>query len=75
MDKRPPNGAEQDTDPWDISITGSRRNTRSRGCDWEGCEQEGLYPAPKSPQALRDMCIFANHIFKNTIRDGISSQI
>lgn len=58
MDKRPPNGAEQDTDPWDISITGSRRNTRSRGCDWEGCEQEGLYPAPKSPQALREYLYF-----------------
>lgn len=27
-------------------------HVHTRICEWEGCEQEGAYPAPKSPQQL-----------------------
>ncbi len=27
-------------------------HTKTRCCEWEGCSQEGVYPAPKSPKEL-----------------------
>ncbi|MEM8751474.1 MAG: DnaJ domain-containing protein [Pseudomonadota bacterium] len=51
---------------YDISVTADkRRRARARGmkgetaaearkCDWRGCQNAGLYRAPKSPQELND---------------------
>lgn len=34
------------------SRTRSAPETQVRTCEWDGCNQEGIYPAPKSPQEL-----------------------
>ncbi len=41
----------------DISISG-RRRAGLRMCDWDGCMEEGEFPAPKSPKALREYFYF-----------------
>lgn len=30
----------------------TKEKSKTRACAWEGCEEEGLYPAPKSPKEL-----------------------
>ncbi|HCY47042.1 MAG TPA: molecular chaperone DnaJ [Alphaproteobacteria bacterium] len=53
MDKK----QQSSPDEWDISIS-RRRQAGERVCDWDGCLEEGEFPAPRSPRALRDYVYF-----------------